>query len=223
MHEWLFFTVKPYELADIGPDRFIADMFPPTFPEIVITWNLNQGEKFLEICAVPLQFLSNLFKKMRPTRLRRRFAEPGLTFVAAVQQRFGEHICATYGGDLRLHSDLRPLRHLSVSVGGAQQLHIQLLQFVAPHRQGSGTLGVVAQVAVAGQLHGPDQAVQGTVAVPGVVIDAEVGEAAHGEQDLLGRRPQTVVLEEQRSELREAGERSILHHRDVVLLQVQAL
>lgn len=189
-------------------------MFPPTFPEIFITWNLNLGEKFLVICAVPLQFLSNLFK---------RFAEAGLTFVAAVQQRFGEHICATYGGDLWLHVNLRPARHLSVSVGGAEQLHIQLLQFVAPHRQGPGTLGVVAQVAVARQLHGPDQAVQGTVAGPGVVVDAEVGEAGHGEQDLLGRRPQTVVLEEQRRELREAGERSLLHHRDVVLLQVHAL
>lgn len=129
----------------------------------------------------------------------------------------------TYGGDLWLDFDLRPTRHLSVSVGGTQQLRVYLLHFVALHREGLGALGVVAQVTVAGQLHGPDQAVQGAVADPGVVVDAEVGEAGHGEQDLLGGCPQSVVLEEQGGELSETGERSILHHGDVVLLQVQAL
>lgn len=163
----------------------------------------------------------NVFRRCSWIRVDKRVAEPDLTFAAAVQQRFREHICATYRGDLWLHFDLRPTRHLSV--GGAQQLRVQLLQFVAPHRQGPGALGVVAQVAVAGQLHGPDQGFQGTVAVPRVVIDTEVGEADHGEQDFLGRCPQTVVLEEQRSELSEASERSVLHHGDVVLLQVQAL
>ncbi|TNN50351.1 hypothetical protein EYF80_039433 [Liparis tanakae] len=51
----------------------------------------------------------------------------------------------------------------------------------------------------------------------------EVGEAGEREQDLLGGGLQPVVLEEQGGELGEAAERSVLHHGDVVLLEVQAL
>ena len=66
-----------------------------------------------------------------------------------------------------------------------QQIHVQLLQLLAPQRLGLGTLGVVTQIAVARQLQGPDQAVQRAAATPGVVIDTEVGEARQRETMLL--------------------------------------
>lgn len=134
-----------------------------------------------------------------------------------------------HGGGLRLNLDGR--RPLPPAAGAArlldfsraQRLHAELLQLLAPQPQGLGALGVVAQVAVARHLQGPDQAVHRAAAAPGVVVDAEVGEARHGQQDLLGGRAQPVVLEEQRGELGEAAERSVLHHGDLVLLQVEAL
>ncbi len=61
------------------------------------------------------------------------------------------------------------------------------------------------------------------MAIPGVVIDTEVGKARQREQDLFGGCFQPVVLEEQGGELGEAAECSVLHHGDVVLLEVQAL
>lgn len=104
-----------------------------------------------------------------------------------------------------------------------QRLHSQHLQLLAPQRLGFRTLGIVAQVAIARHLQGPDQAVQWAEAVPGVVIETEVGKAGQREEDLLGGCSQSVVLEEQGGELGEAAERSVLDHGDVVLLEVQAL
>lgn len=118
---------------------------------------------------------------------------------------------------------MRFLHVLRAHLLRAQRLHVQLLHLLAPERRGLGALGVVAQVAVAGDLQGPHQAVQRAAAAPGVVEEAEVGEAGQGEQHLLGGRFQPVVLKEQRGELGEAAERLVLHHRDDVLLEVQAL
>lgn len=155
-----------------------------------------------------------------------------LTFAAAVQQRFWEHVGVAHGRGLWLHFDLwrprlsplsAPWPPVHLVVIRTQRLHAQLLQLLAPQRLGLRTLGVVAQVAVARHLQGPDQAVQRTVATPGVVIDTEVGKARQREQDLFGGCFQSVVLEEQGGELGEAAERSVLHHGDVVLLEVQAL
>lgn len=61
------------------------------------------------------------------------------------------------------------------------------------------------------------------MAVPGVVIETEVGEARQRQQDLLRGCFEAVMLEEQRPELGEATKGSILHHGDDVLLEVQAL
>lgn len=128
--------------------------------------------------------------------------------------------------DLRLRFDRRRPRSPTSNPWPpvrTQRLQSQHLQLLAPQRLGLRTLGIVAQVAVAGHLQGPDEAVQWAEAVPGVVIETEVGKAGQREQDLLGGCSQSVVLEEQRGELGEAAERSVLHHGDVVLLEVQAL
>lgn len=61
------------------------------------------------------------------------------------------------------------------------------------------------------------------VAAPGVVIETEVGKARQREQDFLRGCCQAVVLKEQSGELGEAAEGSVLHHGDVILLEVQAL
>ena len=68
-----------------------------------------------------------------------------------------------------------------------------------------------------------DQAVQVTVAAPGVVVDTQVLEARQGDEDLLGQHLQVVVLQQQCGQSVEAGEGALLDHVDLVLLQVQAL
>lgn len=161
-----------------------------------------------------------------------KYRRAGLTFVAAVQQRFGEHVGVAHGCGFWLHLYWwRPQTpyicaswstvHLIVT--SAQWIHTELLQLVAFQLGWLRAFSKIAQVAVARHLQGPNQAVQRAVTAPGVVIDPEVAEVRQREQDLLGRSSQSVVLEQQRGELGEPAERALLHHGDVILLEVKAL
>lgn len=147
-----------------------------------------------------------------------------LTLVAAVQQRLREHVGVTHRSDLRL--DRWKLWSPDLSIAFllfAQRVNVYLLQLLTFQWQGLHTLGVVAQVTIARHLQHPDQAVQWAVAAPGVVIETEVGKARQREQDVLRGCCQAVVLKEQSGELGKASEGSLLHHGDLILLEVQAL